>query len=118
MSAGRPQDLNRDLGSGLAESVGHEWKTKKGEYNGTTKKSFNEIIKELMIIKKKDKYNELRYNDRNVELLVQAGRLAPISEFYPHPEIEALFEHKKEMEITSDCVAGESEQKIEKSEKK
>ena len=105
MSTVRPQDLNRDLGSGLAESVGHEWKTKKGEYNGTTKKSFNEIIKELMIIKKKDKYNELRYNDRNVELLVQAGRLAPISEFYPHPEIEALFEHKKEMEITSDCVA-------------
>ena len=46
MSTGRPQDLNRDLGSGLAESVGHEWKTKKGEYNGTTKKSFNEIIKE------------------------------------------------------------------------
>ena len=38
-------------------------------------------------------------------MLVQAGRLAPISEFYPHPEIEALFEHKKEMEITSECVA-------------
>ena len=68
MSTGRPQDLNRDLGSGLAESVGHEWKTKKGDYNGTTEKSFNEIIKELMIIKKKDKYNELRYNDNREAL--------------------------------------------------
>ena len=34
-----------------------------------------------------------------------AGRLAPPSEFYPHPEIEALFAHKGELEVTSDCVA-------------
>ena len=105
MSAGGPQDLIRDLVSGLNESVVYEWRTKKGEYNGTTKKSFTEIINEIKMIKKKDKFNELRYNDRSVELLVQAGRLAPVSEYYPHPEIEALFEHKKEMEVTSDCVA-------------
>ena len=76
MSAGGPQDLIRDLVSGLNESVVYEWRTKKGEYNGTTKKSFTEIINEIKMIKKKDKFNELRYNDRSVELLVQAGRLA------------------------------------------
>ena len=105
MSTRRPQDLNRDLGPGPDEPTEHIWKTTKGKYEGSTNKSFKEIINELLIIKGKEKKNELRYNDRNVELLVQAGRLAPPSEFYPHPEIEALFAHKGELEVTSDCVA-------------
>ena len=105
MSTKRPQDLFRDLGPGTDEPLEHIWKTTKVKYEGSTSKSFKEIINELTIIKGKDKTNELRYNDRNVELLVQAGRLAPSSEFYPHPEIEALFSHKGELEITSDCVA-------------
>ena len=105
MSTKRPQDLFRDLGPGTDEPLEHIWKTNKVKFEGSTSKSFKEIINELTIIKGKDKKNELRYNDRNVELLVQAGRLAPSSEFYPHPEIEALFSHKGELEITSDCVA-------------
>ena len=99
MSTKSPRDLNRDLGMGLDKQLESEWRTAKRKYEGTTNKNFSEIINELLIIKKKDKKNELRHNDRNVELLVQAGRLAP------HPEIEALFAHKVELEITSDCVA-------------
>ena len=77
MSTNRPQDLLRDLGPGTDEPLEHIWKTNKVKYEGSTSKSFKEIINELIIIKGKDKKNELRYNDRNVELLVQAGRLAP-----------------------------------------
>ena len=105
MSTSRPQDLIRDLGPGLDESMERVWKTNKVRYEGSTNKSFNEIIGELKIIKRKDKKNELHYNNRNIELLVQAGRLAPISDQYPHPELEALFSHKADLEITSDCVA-------------
>ena len=94
MSTRRPQDLSRDLGPWLDESVDHVWKTSKGRYEGSTGKSFKEILGELTIIKKKDKKNELHYNNRNIELLVQAGRLAPTSTQYPHPELEALFSHK------------------------
>ena len=105
MSTRRPQDLSRDLGPWLDESVDHVWKTSKGRYEGSTGKSFKEILGELMIIKKKDRKHELHYNNRNIELLVQAGRLAPTSTQYPHPELEALFSHKSNLEITSDCVA-------------
>ena len=77
MSTRRPQDLNRDLGPWLDEPLERVWKTTKKKYEGSTNKSFIEIINELMIIKRKDKLNELHYNDRNVELLVQAGRIAP-----------------------------------------
>ena len=95
MSTKSPRDLNRDLGPGFDEQMESEWSTTKRKYECTTNKDFNEIINELLMIKKKDKKNELRHNDRNVELLVQAGRLAPPSEFYPHLEIEALFAKKK-----------------------
>ena len=105
MSTKSSQDLNRDLGTGPGEPLDSEWKTSKRKYEGNTNMNFYELINELKKTKKKDKENELRYNDRNVELLVQAGRLAPTSEFYPHPDIEALFTHKEGMEITSDCVA-------------
>ena len=105
MSTRRPHDLSRDLGPWLEESVDHVWETNKGRYEGSTVKSFKEILGELMIIKKKDRKHELHYNNRNIELLVQAGRLAPTSTQYPHPELEALFSHKSNLEITSDCVA-------------